>query len=84
MDKPMDLKIIVSCRLCEKLFDFTANLEDYNEWRKGEKNIQDCFPYLNPDQRELLLSGICNTCWDKMFKEHEEVSSTRQEGDEDD
>ncbi len=28
---------------------------------------QDCFPELSAGQREFLISGICDTCWDQMF-----------------
>jgi len=28
---------------------------------------QDCFPELSAGEREFLISGICNECWDKMF-----------------
>ena len=36
---------------------------------------QDCFPYLTPEQREFLISGICSTCWDEMFPPEEEDDS---------
>ena len=71
--------IVTKCRICEKTEDIDAYLEDFNEWRKGEKNIQDCFPYMSPSHRELLLSGICEKCWDEMYKEHEEEESRRRD-----
>ena len=30
--------------------------------------IQDNFPDLTPDQRELLITGIPSGMWDKLFK----------------
>ena len=31
--------------------------------------IQDNFPDLTPDQRELLITGIPSGMWDKLFKD---------------
>lgn len=28
---------------------------------------QDVFPELSPGEREFLISGICDACWDKIF-----------------
>jgi hypothetical protein len=29
--------------------------------------IQRAFPYLTADEREVMLSGICPECWERMF-----------------
>ena len=31
-------------------------------------HIQDAAPFLNPDEREFLMTGITPDLWDKMFK----------------
>ena len=41
------------------------DLEDY----QNEELIQNAFPYLTPDERELIISRICGKCFDKMFGE---------------
>ena len=33
---------------------------------------QDCFPYLPAAEREFLISGICDKCWNEMFADVEE------------
>ena len=33
---------------------------------------QDCFPNLSADQREFLISGICDNCWREMFGDEED------------
>jgi hypothetical protein len=45
---------------------FKVDLEEYN---KGEKLVQECFPYISPEYRELLISGMCPECWDKLYSE---------------
>lgn len=58
--------ITKQCGKCAFFFVLTVVEEDYEEWRGGEF-VQKAFPYLSTDQRELLISGICGTCFDGMF-----------------
>lgn len=37
-----------------------------NAWAAG-KLIQEVFPMVDSVGRELLISGICGRCWDKMM-----------------
>jgi len=39
----------------------------------GGGAVQKCFPTLTAGQREFLLSGTCDDCWDKMFPETDDV-----------
>ena len=56
----------VVCRHCETSHTLLVNITDVAEWKLG-KYIQDAMPYLSVDERELLISGTCGTCFDKMF-----------------
>ena len=47
-------------------FSIVACLSDVNRWINGEL-IQNCFPYLNADQREILKTGIDSQSWEEMF-----------------
>jgi hypothetical protein len=42
------------------------NPQDVIDWQAG-KYIQDAMPYLSKGERELLISGTCDECFDKMF-----------------
>ena len=55
------------CPFCGHSHEVEVNDMDYLDWQDGEL-VQDAFPYLSASERELLVSGICPTCWDKMFK----------------
>lgn len=60
-------KIEVQClHDCGKNFELDVATKDLVAWRNGTL-IQDAFPYLLPDQRELLITNICGECWKKMF-----------------
>lgn len=45
-------------------------VDAYNRWRSGEL-IQDAFPRLAKDQRELLISGVTPEAWEQTFGEEE-------------
>lgn len=47
-------------------FSIVTRLDDAQRWVNGEL-IQNCFPYLNADQREILKTGIDSESWDEMF-----------------
>lgn len=47
-------------------FSIVTKLEDAQRWVNGEL-IQNCFPYLNADEREILKTGIDAQGWEEMF-----------------
>ena len=54
------------CLQCESTHQIEVHESDYYDWRSGMP-IQEAFPYLSIDEREILISGICGSCWDKIF-----------------
>lgn len=61
-----EMTIVAVCRLCGDQHEIVVGTMDYALW-KGGSYIQDTMPYLTPDQREMLISGTCGPCFDKMF-----------------
>lgn len=57
----------VRCRTCGQLRPVDCTDEQYVRWKEGRELIQDVMPKTSKDQRELLLSGICGECFEKMF-----------------
>lgn len=65
----------VDCRLCG-----TFSYIECEQWQADELDkprsermfMQDIFPDLPIGDRELLISGTCNTCWQKMFGNDED------------
>ena len=55
-----------TCRKCNDQVEMKVNIDDVTAWENG-KLIQDAMPYLTPDEREVLISGTCGPCFDKMF-----------------
>ena len=59
-------KVARQCVKCKNVHILLVNSDDLQQWKDGEL-IQDAMPYLSADERELLISGTCGTCFDKMF-----------------
>jgi hypothetical protein len=64
------LTLNVKCKICGNEFMFDVVEDDYIRWKEGEL-IQNALPYLKAGERELLISGTCDSCWDKMFGDEE-------------
>ena len=64
-----NLIITVECPICKNDFTVIVNKIDWYDFQNKRKLIQHCFPYLSVDRREILMSGICGTCWDKLYRE---------------
>lgn len=55
------------CPFCGQVTEVLVYEDDYYAWRYGDKLIQDAFPYLTANEREMVKTGICGACWDAMF-----------------
>jgi len=62
----------VTCRYCGITYNILADREDLDSWMNGNGYIQDLLAYLSPAERELLISGTCDNCWNQMFPEVDE------------
>ena len=65
------ITIKVRCKCCGQETPVSVNLEDLGAWKRGEKLVQNAFPYLSASKRELLMTRICPDCWDKMFAQYD-------------
>lgn len=63
--------VVTRCPFCGRGNEVEVNESDYWDWQDGEL-VQNAFPYLSADEREMLITGICGECWDKMFGSDEE------------
>lgn len=55
------------CMTCDYQLDLPVTDEQYEKLTNGNAHIQDVLSHVNPDDRELLVSGICGKCFDKIF-----------------
>lgn len=64
------INVPVECSCCGRAVILPLTAEGIQKRVEGGL-IQDCFPCLDRGLREMLVSGTCPVCWDKMFKEPE-------------
>lgn len=63
MEKIISIKCI--CPLCGKNHIVKVKKSDYDAWQNGAL-IQRAFPYLSASEREYLMTGLCNNCFNKL------------------
>lgn len=66
------MRMIVSrkytCRFCGKEITVQVDEEKFIRLDAGE-HVQNIFQDLNPNYRELMISGMCEECFDELFRE---------------
>lgn len=56
------------CPICDNAHTVTVPKDGYRKWRAGAM-IQSALPSLSADDREMLVTGICSSCWETHFGE---------------
>lgn len=65
-------EVMVQCRLCQTDYHIVkVDPEMMEAWLDG-KLIQNVMPHLTKQERELLISGTCDLCWNKLFANYPE------------
>jgi hypothetical protein len=59
-----------TCSECHQQKPIHCTAEQFAAFEAGEL-IQRAMPNVSEDERELLISGICGSCFDKLFKDEE-------------
>ena len=66
---PANITITKTCPFCGKPHSITVDRNEYYSGMTAREHgalIQDAFPNFTPSQREMLMTGICDECWDNM------------------
>lgn len=61
----------VHCTHCGKVVEVPITEEELLSW-DGHNHIQEQFPQVAPELREMLISGICPECWNEIFPPEED------------
>jgi len=60
------------CPYCHTIAYLWAKPEDIEEFLNGSnKGLDKIFPYFTLGEREALITGICDSCWTKIFGKRE-------------
>lgn len=57
----------IQCNMCRKFYTIILNRQDILEWSSGVGPIEEILDYLSADDRELLISQTCGSCFDSLF-----------------
>jgi len=67
-DTSVRKKINKTCPGCQKSYTIAMPVEGLRRYQQGEL-IQNAFPELSAEYREMFMTGICGACWKKMGEE---------------
>lgn len=63
------IELDLNCVRCGEIQTITVTKEQLEELNEpNRRKIQDILPNHSASDREMFITGICNKCWDKMFK----------------
>lgn len=65
-----NMEMTVYCKLCKKPTKISVDIDGFRAWLRGEL-IQNALPDTPAGVRELLVSRVCEPCFDKMFAEED-------------
>lgn len=65
----MKITIDLTCPFCGNAHSVEVKENDYFDWQFDGVLAQNAFPYLNPTEREQLISQVCPKCQEKIFGE---------------
>jgi hypothetical protein len=54
-----EMKVSGRCPFCGKIWSMTMSIENYVRWQRGKEYVQNIFTEMSPDNRELLINGVC-------------------------
>ena len=60
------ITLITKCPQCGAESEIHVNEHDYENYKNGDL-VQNAFPYLSAEDREKLISGVCEKCWAEIF-----------------
>jgi len=70
------------CDVCKEKVDVIGSTLQWKQLDDDDGlSIQDIFPELGNDIHNLMVGGMCDSCFDKMFEQEQVEYETLTEGD---
>jgi hypothetical protein len=66
--RDLDKLVVLTCH-CGYERVVRVNSLDWSLYHDGKILVQNAFPYLNIDDREMIVSHTCPNCWVALFSE---------------
>jgi len=75
-------RLSATCHQCNEIHSVTVPYQRMRQYVKGRMLVQEAFPYLTRNQREIVMQHrgfpsitngyLCPDCWDKWLEQDEE------------
>ena len=62
----MIITLQTTCPCCGSTNNIDVEKKDYENYQNGTF-CQTAFPYLTAGEREMIITGICDKCWKRIF-----------------
>lgn len=62
----------ITCKHCGEQFNFNVSNDQFVKYMEKGDLIQNIFPEMNDDDKELFISRTCSKCWDEIFGDEED------------
>ena len=63
------ITVTLKCTCCGTPQEIEVFEEDFKEYSSANRrHVQQIFPYVPADKREMFISGVCPKCWELMYK----------------
>lgn len=66
--EPNKTQLIIKC-ICGKNEVLSVTNADFQKYQDGVEHVQNIFPDMSKQDRELLISGTCRKCQKEIFGE---------------
>lgn len=66
-----DSKLTAGCFKCKRVVELNVNGADYEQVYRYGVHVQVAMPYLTAGEREILISGLCERCYNEIFADRE-------------
>lgn len=64
--------LLVPCFACGETSEMRVRTKDFENYARGML-VQDAFPTMSIENREIIVSGMCKECQEKYFNEEEDI-----------
>lgn len=71
-DNPSNVKVSIPCTKCGQVHDFSVPFDRLEAYHLRRMHVQDAFPEMSAGDREMFVSGLCDSCFNALFSESED------------
>jgi hypothetical protein len=66
--------VVLECIRCKVAQpEIKVKKEDYDQWADNGRLIQVAMPYLSANEREMLITQLCPSCWEQLYAPEAEL-----------